>query len=618
MSSSRADSRTNSVYVDAPEIASEDEASSFSTSMQQEPPTHPTSETSATTTETGLYNGRSSREPSAVPETPIPHEEEEEEDDEDEDDEDAVEYLDDSGSDDALDDSSRGRSRDRDEDIQEDGDDDEEIIFMQVNPATGLQRAVSQTRSSSGTSISSHMRRQQRRMASANRVLSIRSGASGSGTSSGSTGGSSSANPRTPVAPVVDEKTQSELRRKIMDIQRDPTISFADKAGMIQKLMSSKWQDPGKSVESNGSDETSEDDLKTTYNNKEQGHLGCKHYRRGCKLKANCCGKWFNCRFCHDDACDHAIVRSETKEMLCMHCRTIQPAAQECSSCKATLAKYYCDICKLWDDDPRKQIYHCDDCGICRIGKGLGKDFFHCKKCNICMSTRLLNHKCIERNLECDCPICGEYMFTSTATVIFMPCGHCIHSRCHDDYIKTSYQCPTCWKALGDMSTYYAKIDSLLQEQTMPPEYTNIFSTVLCNDCEVKSEAPYHFLYHKCDKCKGYNTKVLETFRRAPADGSGLEKNATAAAGAVGTGPEDNTSGGGGASGSGTHGLYASGGPFDATNPATSTSASTSTAATTSVIPVDMLHVPVPRSPLLDGNASGDISVSGMSGNSAP
>ncbi|KAG0334014.1 hypothetical protein BG000_008707 [Podila horticola] len=613
MSSSRADSRTNSVYVDAPEIASEDEASSLSTPIHQEPLSHPTAGTSATTTETptGLYSSRSSQEPSVVPVTPIPQEEDEEEDeedDEDDDNEDEAEYLDDSGSEDAVDDPSRGRSRDRDEDIQEDGDDDDEIIVMQADPATGLQRATSQTRSSSGASISSHMRRQQRRMASSNRVSSVRSGANGGTSSGASTAGSSSSTPnRTPVAPVVDEKAQSELRRKIMDIQRDPTISFADKAGMIQKLMSSKWQDSGKIVESKGSEETSEEDLKTTFSNKEQGHLGCKHYRRGCKLKANCCGKWFNCRFCHDDACDHAIVRSETKEMLCMHCKTIQPAAQECSSCKATLAKYYCDICKLWDDDPRKQIYHCDDCGICRIGKGLGEDFFHCKKCNICMSTRLLNHKCIERNLECDCPICGEYMFTSTATVIFMPCGHCIHSRCHDDYIKTSYQC---------MSTYYAKIDSLLKEQTMPPEYTNIFSNVLCNDCEVKSEAPYHFLYHKCDKCKGYNTKVLETFRRAPADGSGLEKNATAAAGAVGTGPEDNTSGGGGASGSGTHGLYASGGSFDASSTAAGTS--TTATATTAVIPVDMIHVPVPRSPLLDGNASGDMSVSSMSGNSAP
>lgn len=30
------------------------------------------------------------------------------------------------------------------------------------------------------------------------------------------------------------------------------------------------------------------------------------------------------------------------------------------------------------------------------------------------------SHRCIERSTECDCPICGEYMFTSTLTVVFM------------------------------------------------------------------------------------------------------------------------------------------------------------------------------------------------------
>jgi hypothetical protein len=35
--------------------------------------------------------------------------------------------------------------------------------------------------------------------------------------------------------------------------------------------------------------------------------------------------------------------------------------------------------CRLWDDSPTKSIYHCADCGVCRVGKGLGKDFFHCK-----------------------------------------------------------------------------------------------------------------------------------------------------------------------------------------------------------------------------------------------
>lgn len=42
---------------------------------------------------------------------------------------------------------------------------------------------------------------------------------------------------------------------------------------------------------------------------KEHGILGCKHYQRGAKLQAHCCGKWFTCRFCHDEVSNHNIVR---------------------------------------------------------------------------------------------------------------------------------------------------------------------------------------------------------------------------------------------------------------------------------------------------------------------
>ncbi|KAF8977655.1 hypothetical protein BGZ46_007226 [Entomortierella lignicola] len=435
--------------------------------------------------------------------------------------------------------------------------------------------------------------------------------ASGSGSTSNSARTGSAG--KTSV-PVVDEKAQSELRRKIMDIQRDPSINFADKARLIQKLMSSKWKGHRSSddTQSNDTLEATEQDLKKTYHDEEKTILGCEHYMRGCKLKANCCGKWFNCRFCHDDVSDHTIVRSETKTMLCMHCQTIQPASQTCSSCKANLAVYYCDICKLWDNDPKKRIYHCDDCGICRIGHGLGQDYFHCKKCNICMNIKLQNnHKCIERNLECDCPICGEYMFTSTTTVMFMPCGHSIHSKCHENYIRTSYQCPTCWKSLGDMSPYYSKIDSLLAEQTMPPEYANIFSIVLCNDCEVKSEAPYHFLYHKCDKCKGYNTKVLETFHRVADGETQVVENATAA-GATVAPPENNNSG----SSSAHPGPTLTAGSSSAT--ANNGNTASLPVPGSNITPVNLASVGIPRSPLMDENASGDMSMAGISGNSAP
>ncbi len=107
--------------------------------------------------------------------------------------------------------------------------------------------------------------------------------------------------------------------------------------------------------------------------------FGCAHYKRNIKLQCSACNRWYTCRFCHDAVEDHMLNRRETKNMLCMLCGSAQPAGEECAKCSVRGAWYYCDVCKLWDDDPQKSIYHCNDCGICRIGQGLGKDFFHCK-----------------------------------------------------------------------------------------------------------------------------------------------------------------------------------------------------------------------------------------------
>lgn len=113
--------------------------------------------------------------------------------------------------------------------------------------------------------------------------------------------------------------------------------------------------------------------------------LGCEHYRRNVKLQCSTCNRWYTCRFCHDNVEDHNLVRKETRNMLCMFCGTAQRASQTCVSCEAPAARYYCDICKLWNDDPDKPCYHCNDCGICRIGHGIGKDFYHCKASNPCV-----------------------------------------------------------------------------------------------------------------------------------------------------------------------------------------------------------------------------------------
>jgi hypothetical protein len=241
--------------------------------------------------------------------------------------------------------------------------------------------------------------------------------------------------------------------------------------------------------------------------------MGCKHYMRNCKKFAECCQKWISCRFCHDEMEDHTYDRYSTKKILCMYCKTEQEASNICCNmdCQKIMANYYCDICKFWDNDKQKQIYHCDKCKMCRIGKR--EDFYHCDKCNVCLvNDYVAEHKCIERNLECDCPICGEFLFTSLSPVMFMRCGHSIHFMCHREHIKNSYQCPVCLKSLGDMQDYFIRIDSLLECQPMPEEYSMVRSQILCNDCEAKTVTKFHFVYHKCSRCGSYNTKLLKTF----------------------------------------------------------------------------------------------------------
>jgi hypothetical protein len=68
------------------------------------------------------------------------------------------------------------------------------------------------------------------------------------------------------------------------------------------------------------------------------------------------------------------------------------------------------------------------------------------------------------------------------------------------------------------MSEYYQRIDEALAEHIMPKEYSDMYSEIYCNDCEKRSYAKYHFLYHKCGHCSAYNSKVILTTKELPVD----------------------------------------------------------------------------------------------------
>jgi hypothetical protein len=259
----------------------------------------------------------------------------------------------------------------------------------------------------------------------------------------------------------------------------------------------------------------SREDRTPTYYSIEDDILGCEHYQRNCKVECPKCHRWYTCRFCHDKANhSHKLERIKTKYILCMFCFTPQHPQQYCIECNKELSKYYCSKCTLYDNDPMKNIYHCDKCGICRLGLGLNQDYFHCDSCNACISIDLQkNHVCIENSTKSNCPICDEFMFSSNEKVVFMTCGHPIHEKCYRQHTLHSYKCPTCSKTITNMELQFRMRDTEIEHSKMPEEIKNWKAETKCVDCGGMSRVPFHYLGHKCDHCHSYNTMQLKLIK---------------------------------------------------------------------------------------------------------
>ncbi|MBA0616657.1 hypothetical protein Godav_026159 [Gossypium davidsonii] len=314
---------------------------------------------------------------------------------------------------------------------------------------------------------------------------------------------------------------QNELESEIRKVYRDSTLDPRRKAYLVQNLLTSRWIAAQQKLPQAASSEASDGEdvwgCSPSFRDPGKQIFGCEHYKRNCKLRAACCGKLFTCRFCHDNVSDHSMDRKATLEMMCMSCLKIQPVGPICitPSCSGlSMAKYYCSICKFFDDE--RNVYHCPFCNLCRVGKGLGIDYFHCMTCNCCLGTKLVNHKCLEKGLETNCPICCDFLFTSSATVRALPCGHYMHSACFQAYTCSHYTCPLCSKSLGDMAVYFGMLDALLAAEELPEEYRDRCQDILCNDCDQKGTARFHWLYHKCGYCGSYNTRVIKTSTQTP------------------------------------------------------------------------------------------------------
>ncbi|KAL4633182.1 hypothetical protein ACB092_04G103700 [Castanea dentata] len=150
---------------------------------------------------------------------------------------------------------------------------------------------------------------------------------------------------------------QNELESEIRKVYQDSTLDPRRKAYLVQNLMTSRWIAAQQKLPKSVAGETSngeELECSPSFRDPEKRVFGCEHYKRNCKLRAACCGKLFTCRFCHDNVSDHSMDRKATSEMMCMRCLKIQAVGPICMtpSCNEfSMAKYYCNICKFFDDE---------------------------------------------------------------------------------------------------------------------------------------------------------------------------------------------------------------------------------------------------------------------------
>jgi len=247
---------------------------------------------------------------------------------------------------------------------------------------------------------------------------------------------------------------------------------------------------------------------------------GCSHYKRNCRLVAPCCSKVYPCRVCHDEEESHSLDRKLVQELECSKCNARSPIRSDCGECGLTFGDaYFCLICRLFDHVDKGQ-FHCEECGICRVGGQ--SNYQHCVTCGLCMPTSR-SHKCIEKSSSNNCPICFEGIHSSRTEATIPPCGHLIHTPCYKKMLKKGlYSCPSCGKALLDMSTAWRQIDREVASTPMPAAYQELYRKVLCKDCSRTSDALFHVVGMKCVECGSYNTSVEGPFTRRNSSGEGF------------------------------------------------------------------------------------------------
>ena len=260
----------------------------------------------------------------------------------------------------------------------------------------------------------------------------------------------------------------------------------------------------------------------------------CKHSSLNLHCFYKCCNKFYGCRLCHDEEEDHEADRFNIDFVKCSFCNVIQKKSSSCQNPECFKYKkehnYHCLKCNIWKNDQDSKLkiidsyliqnintsssfFHCEKCGICRIG--MQKDYKHCDDCNMCLNKNTFDsHICKVNMKDKQCPICFENLWNSSKSCVVMKCGHGIHQACFLETLKNhNYYCSNCRKATIDLTDLWKNIDDYMDTQTMPDEYLEWKTKIQCRECNFVSTVQYHFEYHKCQSCNCYNTDIIEVIK---------------------------------------------------------------------------------------------------------
>jgi hypothetical protein len=199
-------------------------------------------------------------------------------------------------------------------------------------------------------------------------------------------------------------------------------------------------------------------------------------------------------------------------KILSILCLFVWEYRNNCINCHTQFGEYhYEEQCNLWMSID-ENLYHCSDCGFCRIA---GDDaFVYCHDCAMCVyASQFERHDCKKGKYKSNCLICQECMFDSRKkTHETLPCcGHAIH-HCLDCFLqltKHDLRYPLCKKTTESQKKNDTHMEVDGNEYCFNPIPCEMAKGVdiYCNACEMPHQS--NRLWHpdgiQCQSCFSFN-----------------------------------------------------------------------------------------------------------------